>query len=112
MARYKFYDYKEKDGTPVVVCVSSYAGRPVKGRAKCSPHDTFDAGKGRQLAQARCDLLIAQKRQKRATMKMREAYHKAWEAQMFLEDMNEYNCDAAVALKQARENLDTLMTEL
>ena len=74
MARYKFYDYKEKDGTPVVVCVSSYAGKPVKGRAKCSPHDTFDIEKGKRLAQARCDLLIAQKRQKRAISKMHEAY--------------------------------------
>ena len=37
MARYKFYDYVDKtSGSHVVVCVSSYAGKPVKGRRSIS----------------------------------------------------------------------------
>lgn len=112
MARYKFYEYKDKDNVPVTVCVSSYAGKPVKGKAKCSPHDAYDAEKGRQLAQARCDLAIAQKRNKRAISKMKEAYHRAWAAHMYLEDMNDYNCDSAVAVKQAKEKLESLLNEL
>lgn len=51
---YKFYFGKKE-----VVCVSHFAGKEYKGRAKCSPLDTFDIEYGKRLAQARCDVKIA-----------------------------------------------------
>ena len=54
---YKFYFGKKE-----VVCVSHFAGREYKGRAKCSPLDTFDIEYGKCLAQARCDVKIARAR--------------------------------------------------
>ena len=47
-----------------VVAVCHYAGRPVRGIAKCSPADDFDLEVGKELAKARCDLKIANKKVK------------------------------------------------
>ena len=55
--RYKYYT-NNKD---VVVAVSSYAGKTVRGVAKCDPRDTFDIEKGKELAAARCNEKIAYK---------------------------------------------------
>lgn len=108
MARYKFYDYADKVGSHVIVCVSSYAGKPVKGRAKCAPNDTFDYEKGKTLAQARCDAAIAEKRKKRAMAKVVEAYNAYTEAAWLLEDMDQYAKDSVVACKEAKEHLEEL----
>ena len=106
MARYKFYDYNDKDsGSHVVVCVSSYAGKPVKGRAKCAPNDDFDLDKGKILAQARCDAVIAEKRKKRAITKVTAAYNAYTEAAWFLEDMDQYAKDSVIACKEAMDHL-------
>lgn len=56
---YKFIELPEQRK---VICISSYAGRPVKGVAKCAPNDEFSMEYGRRLAQARCDVKIAGKR--------------------------------------------------
>ena len=62
MSRYRIYtDRKGK-----VIVVSTYAGKNVRGVAKCHPSDSFDNEKGIKIAQARCDLKIAEKRVKRA----------------------------------------------
>lgn len=37
-----------------IIAVSTYAGKTVKGVAKCDPRDSFDKSKGEQLAIARC----------------------------------------------------------
>lgn len=49
-----------------VIALSSYAGRPVRGIAKCHPNDTFDVEYGKKLAAARCNYKIAVKRHKAA----------------------------------------------
>ena len=55
-----------------VIAVSTYAGKNVKGYAKADPRDTFDIEKGTELAIARCNAKIAEKRAKRATSKVSE----------------------------------------
>ncbi len=113
MARYKFYDYNDKDsGSHVVVCVSSYAGKPVKGRAKCAPNEDFDLDKGKALAQARCDAVIAEKRKKRAITKVAAAYNAYTEAAWFLEDMDQYAKDSVVACKEAKDYLEKLEKDM
>ena len=69
MSRYRTYT----DNKGKVVVVSTYAGRNVRGVAKCHPSDTFDNEKGIEIAQARCDLKIAEKRVKRAKEKYNAA---------------------------------------
>ena len=56
-----------------IIAVSSYAGRPVKGYAKCHPSDKFDETSGRALAKARCNQKVAYKRNKCAFRKLKEA---------------------------------------
>ena len=68
MSKYNF----EKEGNKIIA-VSSYAGRPVKGYAKCHPDDKFDEASGRALAKARCNQKVAYKRNKRAFRKLKEA---------------------------------------
>ena len=65
--KYKCYGYDEKneDGSiraHCVVAISTYAGKTVKGYAKCHPDDTWDWEKGKALAIARCAEKIAAKR--------------------------------------------------
>ena len=61
---YKYYIYERKDGATVVIAVSSYAGRKVRGKAICSADDTFDEERGKQLARLRCAVKIDEKRKK------------------------------------------------
>jgi hypothetical protein len=61
MARYTFY----KQGNNVI-CVSHYAGKTVKGIARCAPDDVYDENFGKSLAQLRCDIKVAEKRYKAA----------------------------------------------
>lgn len=68
MARYQYY----KDSKNRTICVSHYAGKVVRGVAKCAPEDTFDEQIGRDLARARCDAAVAQLRLKRAEDKLYE----------------------------------------
>lgn len=65
MSRYRTYT----DNKGKVIVVSSYAGKNVRGVAKCNPQDNFDVETGKKIAQARCDLKIAEKRVKKAREK-------------------------------------------
>lgn len=61
------YDNYKYVVTPTkVIALSTYAGKVVRGVAKCSPQDKFDVDYGKELAAARCNLKVAQKRLKRA----------------------------------------------
>lgn len=62
MSKYNFYT----DGKTKVVAVSTYAGKAVRGVAKCDINDTFSLEKGKELAAARCNEKIAKKRFTRA----------------------------------------------
>lgn len=68
----KSFDKKNTDGTTtkVVMALSTYAGKIVKGIAKCLPTDEYDFENGKLLAAARCDTKVCQKRLTRAQKKM------------------------------------------
>ena len=76
-----------------VTCLSSFAGFPVQGVAKCAPEDEFDETYGAEIAKARCDLKIAEKRQKRSAKKYYEALVTA-KANERLKRMKAYMKDA------------------
>ena len=58
--KYKYFT----NGENVVVAVSSYKGRTIRGVAKCSEQDEFDLETGKKLAAARCAMKVAKARVK------------------------------------------------
>ena len=103
--RYKYYSNPE---ARTVVCVSTFAGKCVRGVAKCSPDDTFDEAKGTWLAKLRCDYKIAKKRQRRAKEKMEAASKALDKAEHHYYNMVEYYRDASVGVQFIEEDLDRL----
>ena len=61
--KYKYVIDEEKR---TIVALSTFAGRPVRGVARCAPNDTWDVEAGKKLAEARCAIKIAHKRLQRA----------------------------------------------
>lgn len=108
MARYKFFSNK----TGKVIAVSTYAGKEIRGVAKCNPKDQFDLVLGGKLAKARCDLKIARKRHERACAKYKEAQELADKIHKRLADMADYVENSSKELSRARRDLDKLLEEL
>ena len=98
-------DENGKIASNVVEALSSYGGEIVRGVAKCSPEDTFDLEFGMQLASARCDLKVAEKRVKRATKKYSEAANAHMATSKRLSKMQDYFCDATDMYDEAAARL-------
>ena len=85
-----------------VVCVSRFAGKAVRGIAKCDTScDKFNVESGKELSQARCDVKVAEKRVKRANQKVAEAFKAYEQAKKYLDKMHEYSNDANAELNSA-----------
>lgn len=93
--------YKYYFGKNTVVAVSSFAGKTVRGVAKCGPNDEFDVKKGKELARARCARKIAEKRFKRAMKKCEEAQRTLNEATSYFGNMERYFGEASATLNEA-----------
>lgn len=87
--KYKYYRANNK-----IICVSTFAGKPVRGVAVCSPNDEFNYEKGAELARLRCDAKVAKKRCARATKKYVEACKTLDEAEAYWKKMKEYLVDS------------------
>ena len=108
MSQYKIYhDDKNK-----VVAVSSYAGRTVRGVAKCDPRDNFDLSTGVMLAEARCGLKVAEKRAARARREFIKAGEAVNVACRRLEKMRAYFEDADTALLNAQNMVTNIESNL
>ena len=94
MFDYPFSKQKFYFGNGKVIAVSTYAGRIVKGVAKCDPSDNFDIEKGKQLAAARCNAKVAAKRVKRAQSELEKAISEFSKASSRVGTMNDYLTDA------------------
>jgi hypothetical protein len=97
---YDKYNYFT-DGENKVVAVATYAGKPVRGVAKCDPQDNFDLATGKELAAARCNAKIAKKRQANAFNQMSAAKAHLANAEKHYNDMLSYYKDACEALDSA-----------
>ena len=95
-----------------VIVVSHYAGKAVKGYAKCDPKDTFNFGNGQHLATLRCDEKIADKRLKRAIKKLAEAQAAFNAAQKHLLDMQDYVNESKQDLVDVQTALKKFESEL
>lgn len=107
--KYKFYQFKNENGGTTISAVSTYAGRTVKGYAKCDPRDNFNVEKGKELAAARCNLKIAEKRRDRASKKYIEASIAADKAVEYFDRMKQYFMDADDQVDEAAAELRELM---
>ena len=108
MSKYKFFT----DGTNKIVAVSTYAGRTVRGVAKCDPRDTFDTEKGEELAKARCAEKVAAKRLARAESELEKANRAVAAAQKRVEKMQSYVKDSTGAFINATSHRKNLEQEM
>lgn len=107
MNKYRLYNSENK-----VVAVSTYAGKPVRGIAKCDPADTFSLESGEALAVARCNEKIAEKRMKRAARKFAEAHEALVVAKRYYERMSKYYDDSVANLHTATVYVDDVLNHI
>jgi hypothetical protein len=105
--KYKFFTTANK-----VIAVSTYAGRSVRGTAKCDPRDSFDLEKGKKLAAARCNEKVAQKRLQRAVQKQEEAVKEYNRVSERLDKMADYVYDSQIEAVRAEDAVKNLLTEM
>ena len=109
LEKYHYYTYRRADGAMVVKAVSTYAGQNIFGKAVCHPNDEFDLEKGKELAAARCNEKVAEKRFRRAKKKRNEGadiYHRAMRK---YDDMIAYENDALEETFEARKKVKELL---
>ena len=112
LTKYTFVTHIRKDGRVEVIAISTFAGKPVRGKAICAEGDTFDEGKGKLLAAARCNAKIAAKRYNRAKHKIVEAEKAVADATKFYDAMRHYRDDSYHAMIQAGSFKNKLEGEL
>ena len=112
MSKYKFFHFTNKEGQNVISAVSTYAGKTVKGYAKCDPRDSFNQENGEKLAAARCNSRVAQKRLARAKKKLEEARVQLEQAKNYYARMTSYFDDSAVAAFKAEEEVKEIVSNL
>lgn len=103
--KYKIFTNVNSD----VIAVSTYAGKTVKGVAKCDPRDIFDMNKGIEIAEARCTKKVADKRLARARKKYAEAEQKLRDAEAYLHKMSDYISDAEKEVCYANKTLGDIL---
>lgn len=103
LEKYHFYVHGNR-----VIAVSTYAGRTVRGVAVCSTEDSFDLQRGKELAAARCNQKIAEKRVARAHKRLNEATQDVAAAMRHRDKMDTYYEDAIVAFDEATQALGNL----
>lgn len=108
---YEKYHYFS-DGRTKVVALSTYAGKPIRGIAKCDPQDKFNAEVGRKLAAARCNYKIAVKRYENALRQYDYAEQDFIKADEHMMAMRDYLNNAQKNLVNADEVLSAIEREL
>ena len=101
--KYRFFKTGSK-----MIAVSSYAGKTVRGIAKCGPNDTFDEKVGKDLASARCWVKIAQKRYNSMVKKHDEAIKALKMAQKRVEETADYLREANIEAAESLAYLETV----
>ena len=110
--RYKFYHYVDKDGSNVVVAVSSHAGRTVKGYARCTPEDNFDLEVGKKLAAARCNEKVLIKKLNSTVDKLSDVEFVISDLMTYRDEINERLFTINTALTEARGEVNDLLATL
>ena len=107
MYKYQYYRADNK-----IIAISTFAGKTVKGVAKCDPNDVFSSESGEELAAARCNSKIAAKRVKYAKHKVEEALKAYYAAKEHLINMNNYYEESAAKLEVAQSEVKDIIDRL
>ena len=112
--QFKVYEKTNEDDTKssVVIALSTYCGKVVKGTAKCMSSDPFDLEMGKKLAAARCDYKVCVKRKKRAEAKRNEVMSKIVDLAEDYIKMCNYFDEALDEMLESKERLHDLEIEL
>ena len=105
--KYTFIHLKDR-----ILAISTYAGRTVKGSAKCAPGDTFDPSVGESIAAARCNVKVSKRRVRNAERKLKEALQLQYEANARVAKMQEYLVDSQASVITAENELAELIKEV
>lgn len=106
------YRYYFNDDKKTVYCVSTYAGKVVKGKASCADEDEYVAYNGAELAKARCDVKVSEKRLNNANKKYKEAEIAFENAKRRLEKMKSYVKDSKVELAENKKILNKIIKSM
>ena len=112
LEKYQYITYTRQDGVKEIVALSTYAGKVVRGVAKCDPNDEYNMGLGMELAAARCNAKIAKKRKAAAEKARKEAVIALNEAKARLADMEDYVTDSHCKQTEAQDYLNSLLAEI
>lgn len=99
------YKYKIDDKKQTVVALSTFAGKVVRGVARCAPDDSWNPESGKKLAAARCSVRVSEKRMKRAEACLTDAINLLQYAQNYYKNMCVYQEEATKAYAEAVANL-------
>lgn len=106
--KYKFYvNVKER----TVYAISTYAGKTVRGVAKCAPEDKFDIEYGKRLAAARCNLKVAAKRVAKSEAHCKEILGMMTYIAECLSEENSYRDKVEKAFKVAMKEVNDIEME-
>ena len=105
MTKYSFYT----DGKTKVIAVSTYAGKVIRGVAKCDVNDTFSLEDGKKLAAARCNEKIAKKRLARAKNANVDMLREYGNMIKRLDKARSYRRDSEVALTEAQNLVASIL---
>ena len=111
--KYTIITHQHKDylGTETIA-FSTYAGKPVYGKAICRTEDTYDEQTGKKLAVARCAHKISIKRRARAGKLLEDARRQLATAQKYVENMTHYYNDACAEVNETAEELAEIYNSL
>lgn len=103
--RYRFFKNENKRE---IICVSSYAKKPVRGYARCAEGDEFNEELGKDLAQVRCDMKIAQKRINKRYQDYEIAKNESLKATENLTRTWDLYCEAVREVYDLQERLESI----
>lgn len=106
MARYSYYTNGNK-----VYCVSSFAGKRVRGTASCHPRDDFNLEDGKKIATLRCDDKVAIKRVKIAQRRLVDAQSALENARRDFEKANNSYIKSMEGAIEARTSLNSFLNK-
>ena len=118
MAKYPIEKYNivvhqnRRYGGVEVIAWSTYAGKPVYGKAICRVEDEYNSEVGIRLAVARCAAKIAKKRKARAEKLYLEAINQVDKARSNLADMKAYHSAACDEYIDATMDVENILKEL
>ena len=107
-----YNNYKYIETPNKVIALSTYAGKTVRGVAKCHPNDTFDVEFGRKLAAARCNAKIAAKRMTNARNKYWVVHDEYLKVNRDFKKSAQYYADAVAQFKKAEAYLDEVRSSV